>query len=101
MEDSTFNPEEEQTSELMVLSSIFMDEYQLLESELDATGRSRRRVQLTILPYPGGGDENLVDVMLMATLPSSYPILAPIIEVSSGPRGLPEARLTELRELLA
>ena len=83
-EEVSFNPEEEQRQELLVLESIFMDEFKLLESEVDATGRTRTRVQLTILPYPGGGDENLVDVNLVATLPPSYPIIGPLVELSCG-----------------
>ncbi|KAL1519285.1 hypothetical protein AB1Y20_022814 [Prymnesium parvum] len=101
MEEASFNPEEEQRQELLVLESIFMEEYALLEPAPDAAGRLRRRVQLTLLPYPGGGDENLVDVTLVATLPPSYPILAPAIELSCGKRGLPDARLAELRAALS
>lgn len=99
--DSSFNPEKEQLEEQMVLESIFMEEYSLLASIPDNAGRQRSRVQLTILPYPGGDDPNHVDVILLATLPPSYPIIAPLIELRSGSRGLPEPKIAELRDELA
>lgn len=84
MEEHSFNPEEEQRQERMVLESIFMEEYSLLHTGPDHAGRPTSIVQLTILPYPGGGGENHVDVKLLATLPASYPIVGPVLEVACG-----------------
>lgn len=102
MEDS-FNPEEEQKQELMVLQSILMDEFQELEPEKLNEHRHRRRCALTILPHPSAHEANYVQVVLEVTLEPTYPILLPLLHVTNAPAAshkLSDAMLAELADLL-
>ena len=97
-EEDSFNPAHEQEQELLVLSSILMEEFEELAPAKDR-GRSSRRVNITVLPHPNGDGENHVRASITAILPPSYPILTPELTIEAP--ALPEARLGELKEVCA
>ena len=95
-EEDSFNPAHEQEQELLVLSSILMEEFEELAPS-KSNGRSSRRVNITVLPHPNGDGENHVRASITAILPPSYPILTPELTIEAP--ALPEARLRELKEV--
>lgn len=102
--DNSFNPEEEQRQERLVLQSILMDEFLELPPEMLSLHRCRRRLALTILPHPSGQEPNHVQVVLGVTLEPTYPILIPTVVASNSPAAshkLSESTLAELVNSLA
>ena len=98
----SFDPAHEQEQELLVVQSIFMDEFQRLVDEPANGGHGICKVvQLTILPCPNEPDANHCDARLLVRLEPSYPIQPPLLTVQAGDLPRPsEAVLAELRTLL-
>ena len=103
MEDS-FDPEAEQEAERMCLEAVMMDEYEELSAEQLSAHRTRRRLSLTILPYPSAHEANHVQAVLEATLEPTYPVLLPLVSLRNAPTAshkLSEAVLQEMGTRLA
>ena len=98
----SFDPAHEQEQELLVVQSIFMDEFKRLVDEPANGGHGICKVvQLTILPCPNEPDANHCDARLLVRLEPSYPIQPPLLTVQAGDLPRPsEAVLAELRTLL-
>ena len=98
----SFDPAHEQEQELLVVQSIFMDEFKRLVDEPANGGHGICKVvQLTILPCPNEPDANHCDARLLVRLEPSYPIQPPLLTVQAGDLSQPsEAVLDELRTLL-
>ena len=98
----SFDPAHEQEQELLVVQSIFMDEFKRLPDEPASGGHGICKVvQLTILPCPNEPDANHCDARLLVRLEPSYPIQPPLLTVQAGDLSQPsEAVLAELRTLL-
>ena len=98
----SFDPAHEQEQELLVVQSIFMDEFKRLPDEPASGGHGICKVvQLTILPCPNEPDANHCDARLLVRLEPSYPIQPPLLTVQAGDLSQPsEAVLAGLRSLL-
>ena len=96
-EEDSFNPAHEQEQELLVLSSILMEEFEEL-APAKSNGRSSRRVNITVLPHPNGDGENHVRASITAILPPSYPILTPELTIEAPALPAAEEEVIELTE---
>ena len=98
----SFDPAHEQEQELLVVQSIFMDEFKRLPDEPASGGHGICKVvQLTILPCPNEPDANHCDARLLVRLEPSYPIQPPLLTVQAGDLSQSsEAVLAGLRQLL-
>ena len=96
----SFNPQREQEEELLVVQSIFMDEFEVLADRLSANGIKERCVALRLMPHPNGNEENHCEVSLTVQLPPTYPIALPKYAIKPT-KGLHEGPvLDELRKAL-
>ena len=81
----SFDPAHEQEQELLVVQSIFMDEFKRLPDEPASGGHGICKVvKLTILPCPNEPDANHCDARLLVRLEPSYPIQPPLLTVQAG-----------------
>ena len=90
--EDSLNPQREQEQELLVLQSIFMEEF----SERPVS--RGRQIELRILPFPSEvSAENHTELLFTANLHPTYPIVAPKISLKAV-RGLTDRELKLLQE---
>lgn len=87
--------EEEQAMEVEALESIYMDEFKKLQDQ-------PLQYEIALMPYSDGGEEdeiNYVAIRLQCIIPSTYPDVAPELEIVLD-KGLSDEQKKEMMALL-